>query len=97
MPHTISVHNKSGHSQLFEVHGWINKNITVAANSTFHIDAPDKTSGAIIAVHDGHEGEQAEITKDGFGGNDFIDMSNIVGAGGTYGNCVSLVDVLANI
>lgn len=83
MAHTITVHNKSGHSQLFEVHGWINKNITVPARGTFKFPAPDGSSGAIIAVHDGYEGEQAEITKKGAGGNDFIDMSNIVGAGGT--------------
>jgi hypothetical protein len=69
MVHYINIHNKSGHDQEFEVHGWnSNKNITVKANSTAVIPAPDKTSGAIIALHDGHEGEQAEITKDGFEG-----------------------------
>ncbi|KAF4632194.1 hypothetical protein G7Y89_g5933 [Cudoniella acicularis] len=83
MSRSINIHNKSGHPQEFEVHGWNgNKNITVNAGATSVIAAPDKTSGAIIALHDGHEGEQAEITKDGFGGNDFIDLSNIVGAGG---------------
>lgn len=100
MVHYINIHNMSGHDQEFEVHGWNNnKNITVKANSTAVIPAPDKTSGAIIALHDGHEGEQAEITKDGFEGkfqpfswdhfahtvsigNDFIDISNIVGSGG---------------
>jgi hypothetical protein len=69
MVHYINIHNVSGHDQEFEVHGWNNnKNITVKANSTAVIPAPDKTSGAIIALHEGHEGEQAEITKDGFEG-----------------------------
>lgn len=79
----IIITNKSGHNQNFEVHGWNhNLNITVKPHSTSRIHAVDKSSGAIIAIHDGHEGEQAEITFDGFGGNDFIDISNIVGAGG---------------
>ena len=79
----IFITNKSGHPQVFEVHGWNhNLNITVRARSTSTLSAPDKSSGAIIALHDGHEGEQAEITFNGFGGNDFIDVSNIVGAGG---------------
>lgn len=83
MSHTIFIHNKSDHDQTFEIHGWNNnQNMTVPANATWTIDAPDGSSGAIIALHDGHEGEQAEITKNGFGGNDFIDLSNIVGAGG---------------
>lgn len=83
MSRTIFIHNKSNHPQTFEVHGWNNnKNITVAPHDTARIPAPDRSSGAIIALHGGHEGEQAEITKDGFGGNDFIDLSNIVGAGG---------------
>lgn len=69
MVHYINIHNKSGHDQTFECHGYNdNKNLTVKANSTFVLPAADKTSGAIIALHDGHEGEQAEITKDGFGG-----------------------------
>lgn len=69
MAHKIFVHNKSDHDQTFEVHGWNNnQNIDVKARSTISINAPDGTSGAIIALHDGHEGEQAEITKDGFGG-----------------------------
>ncbi|KAL8637015.1 MAG: hypothetical protein Q9228_005668 [Teloschistes exilis] len=73
----------SKHTQEFEVHGWNNnQNIHVGAGKTWNINAPDGSSGAIIALHDGHEGEQAEITKKGFMGNDFIDMSNIVGAGG---------------
>lgn len=67
--HYINIHNKSGHAQEFEVHGWNNnKNTIVKAQTTAVIAAPDKTSGAIIALHDGHEGEQAEITKDGFEG-----------------------------
>ena len=81
--HYINVHNISNHDQQFEVHGFNdNHNITVKPGATTVIPAPDKTSGAIIALHDGFEGEQAEITKDGFMGNDFIDVSNIVGAGG---------------
>ncbi|MCJ1470152.1 hypothetical protein MMC07_008797 [Pseudocyphellaria aurata] len=79
----IIITNNSGHGQEFEVHGWNhNISITVRPHSTSRIHAADKTSGAIIALHDGHEGEQAEITFNGFGGNDFIDISNIVGAGG---------------
>ncbi|KAI4251747.1 MAG: hypothetical protein L6R42_008253, partial [Xanthoria sp. 1 TBL-2021] len=83
MSRNIFVTNLSGHDQEFEVHGWNNnQNITVGPGQTFTIIAPDGSSGAIIALHDGHEGEQAEITKNGWGGNDFIDLSNIVGAGG---------------
>jgi len=68
--HYINVHNKSNHDQTFEVHGYNNnKNITVKGGATAVIQAADHQSGAIIALHDGHEGEQAEITKDGFGGN----------------------------
>jgi hypothetical protein len=104
--HSINIHNKSGHDQTFEVHGWANnQNITVKAGQTSTIPAPDGSSGAIIALHEGHEGEQVEITKNGYGGmsfrisnieprclaraenkkklgNDFFDVSNIVGAGG---------------
>ncbi|MCJ1397815.1 hypothetical protein MMC11_001011 [Xylographa trunciseda] len=81
--HYINIHNKSGHDQEFEVHGWNdNKNIVVKPNANAALHAEDRSSGAIIALHDGHEGEQAEITKDGYMGNDFIDLSNIVGAGG---------------
>ena len=69
MSHSITIHNKSGHAQEFEIHGWNNnQNMTVEANSTSDIQAPDGSSGAIIALHDGHEGEQAEITKNGFMG-----------------------------
>lgn len=67
--HFINVHNRSDHNQAFEVHGFNNnKNLTVKPGATAVFDAPDKASGAIIALHDGHEGEQAEITKDGFMG-----------------------------
>lgn len=69
MSHTIFVQNLSGHAQEFEVHGWNNnENMVVGAGQTSSINAPDGSSGAIIALHDGHEGEQAEITKNGFGG-----------------------------
>ncbi|KAI4106718.1 MAG: hypothetical protein LQ339_002909 [Xanthoria mediterranea] len=80
----IFITNKSGHPQKFLCHGFNgNKDLVVNAHGKATIQAPDhQNSGAIIAVHDGHEGEQAEITFNGFGGNDFIDMSNIVGAGG---------------
>jgi hypothetical protein len=39
-------------------------------------------SVVVIAVHDGQIGEQCEITKSGWQGNDTIDISNICGAGG---------------
>ena len=69
MMHYINVHNKSDHNQEFEVHGFNNnQNIVVKAGAITVLAAPDHQSGAIIALHDGHEGEQAEITKDGFGG-----------------------------
>ncbi|KAF2108436.1 hypothetical protein BDV96DRAFT_652689 [Lophiotrema nucula] len=83
MSHILFARNMSGHDQLFQVHGWNNnQDINIGPNSEATIEAPDGTSGAIIAVHDGCIGEQAEITKCGFGGNDFIDLSNICGAGG---------------
>ena len=67
--HFINVHNKSNHDQTFEVHGFNNnRNLTVKPGATAVFDAPDGASGAVIALHDGHEGEQAEITKNGFGG-----------------------------
>ncbi|KAL8800786.1 MAG: hypothetical protein Q9223_007194, partial [Gallowayella weberi] len=82
----IFITNKSDHPQTFEVHGWNNnQNITVKPHSTTTLTAPGApatSSGAIIALHGGHEGEQAEMTFNGFQGNDFLDMSNIVGAGG---------------
>lgn len=83
MSHILTINNKAPHKQEFEVHGWNNNhNTVVPAHSSTNIRAPDGSSGAIIALHDGHEGEQAEITKKGFGGNDFFDVSNITGAGG---------------
>ena len=67
--HYIKVHNKSHHEQEFEVHDFNNdKNIVIKPGATTVLPAPDHASGAIIALHQGHEGEQAEITKDGFGG-----------------------------
>ena len=68
--HNIYITNLSDHDQEFEIHGWNNNynNITVNPGVTASLEAEDGTSGAIIALHDGHEGEQAEITKDGFGG-----------------------------
>lgn len=69
MSHNINITNLSGHDQEFEVHGWNNnQNMTVLAGQTSLISAADGSSGAIIALHYGFEGEQAEITKDGFGG-----------------------------
>ena len=79
----IKIDNKSGHDQEFEVHGWnSNKNITVKPHSSYVIHAGDNTSGAIIALHGGHEGEQAEITFDNKNNLDWYDTSVIVGAGG---------------
>ena len=69
MSRKIFITNLSGQDQEFEIHGWNdNRNMTVRAHSTNTLDAKDGSSGAIIALHDGHEGEQAEITKNGFGG-----------------------------
>ena len=85
MTHQINIHNYSDHDQEFECHSgakWIQKNIVVHARNAVSIPVVDGASGAIIALHEGHEGEQVEFTKAGFGGNDFIDLSNIVGAGG---------------
>lgn len=66
MGKTIIVRNQSGQAQKFYVHGWNNnKDLTVSPHSEARIAAPDGSSGAIIAVHDGKEGEQAEITKNG--------------------------------
>jgi hypothetical protein len=81
--HDLIVRNMSGHDQRFQVHGWNNnQDIVVKAHAEHRIKAPDGSSGAVIAIHDGQIGEQAEITKCGYMGNDFIDMSNICGAGG---------------
>lgn len=56
--HTIYVTNMADHDQKFEVHGWNNNNnLTVNPGTTAAIEAEDGTSGAIIALHDGHEGE----------------------------------------
>ncbi|KAL9109979.1 MAG: hypothetical protein Q9227_005502 [Pyrenula ochraceoflavens] len=85
MPHQIHIHNYSSHDQQFEHHGNNGKvfpNLIVHAHGAISIPAADGDSGALIALHDGHEGEQVEYTKAGFGGNDFIDLSNILGAGG---------------
>jgi hypothetical protein len=69
--------------QEFQCHGYNGgKNITVAGKTKAKIEAPDHTSGAIIAVHEGQIGEQAEITKTGFQNNDTVDISNICGGGG---------------
>ncbi len=71
--HYINIHNKSDHDQGFEVHGFNGgKNIVVKPQATTVIPAADGQSGAVIALHDGHEGEQAEITKDGFKGKQFM-------------------------
>ncbi|KAK8124160.1 hypothetical protein PG999_004078 [Apiospora kogelbergensis] len=81
--HYLRIKNRSNHSQTFQCHGYNgDKNLTIAANQQANIAAKDGTSGAIIAVHDGVIGEQCEITKAGWQGNDTIDISNIVGAGG---------------
>ncbi|KAI8964539.1 hypothetical protein F5Y11DRAFT_363835 [Daldinia sp. FL1419] len=83
MPSLI-IKNRSNHEQIFECHGAFNggQRVTVAANGEARLDAPDGASGAIIAVHDGVDCEQCEITKCGWQGNDTIDISNICGAGG---------------
>ena len=71
----IIIHNKSGHDQEVEVHGWNNnQNMTIGGGQKAQIDAPDQASGAIIFLHDGHEGEQAEITK-GSGSSESISFS----------------------
>jgi len=83
MAHVTTIRNTSHHIQEFEVHGWNqNQNINVPAISESRIETPDGTSGAIIALHEGHEGEQVEMTKHGYLGNDTFDVSNIMGAGG---------------
>lgn len=64
----ININNISGHDQLFYIHGWGQNDTTVGAGQMFTFDAPDGTSGAIIAVHEGREGEQVEVTKAGWGG-----------------------------
>jgi len=67
--HYINVHNKSDHDQEFEVHGFNdNQNLVVKPGTTTVFPAAGKVLGAIIVLHDGHEGEQAEITEDGYMG-----------------------------
>lgn len=68
----ININNISGHDQLFYIHGWGQNDTTVGAGQMFTFDAPDGTSGAIIAVHEGREGEQVEVTKAGWGGLYFL-------------------------
>lgn len=81
--HYLRIHNRSNHAQTFQCHGYHgNKDLTINANGQASIEAADGTSGAIIAVHEGIIGEQCEITKAGWQGNDTIDISNICGAGG---------------
>ncbi|KAI1452487.1 hypothetical protein F4805DRAFT_27724 [Annulohypoxylon moriforme] len=81
--HYLKIHNRSNHPQTFQCHGYNgNKDLTINANGQASIEAADGTSGAIIAVHEGIIGEQCEITKHGYMGNDVIDISNICGAGG---------------
>ncbi|KAI4120576.1 MAG: hypothetical protein LQ338_006912 [Usnochroma carphineum] len=83
MSHTIFVQNLSDHDQEFEVHSWNSeRNIVVGAGQIVGIEAHDGTTGAIIALHEGIEGEQAEIQKNASDGNDVIDISYDVGAGG---------------
>jgi hypothetical protein len=81
--HDLIVKNQSNHDQRFQIHGWNNnQDIVVGPKSEYRVKANDGSSGAIIAVHDGQIGEQTELTNSGFRGNDFIDVSNICGAGG---------------
>lgn len=73
--HFINIHNKSDHPQEFQCHGYNGgHNIVVQARSKAVIPAPDKTSGAIIALHEGQIGEQAEITKDGWQGRLYLSL-----------------------
>lgn len=85
----IKILNNSSHHQTFEIHGFPDNpsTITIPGNGgegTVHSPDGKQISGAIIAVHDGHEGEQAEVTFNGFpnGGNQYYDISYIVGGGG---------------
>lgn len=72
----ININNISGHDQLFYIHGWGQNDTTVGAGQMFTFDAPDGTSGAIIAVHEGREGEQVEVTKAGWEGSCFLLLMN---------------------
>jgi len=69
----INIHNISSRDQLFYIHGWGQRSTTVRAGQMFTFNAPDGSpGGAIIAVHNGREGEQVEITKGGWRGKDFM-------------------------
>lgn len=83
---TIHIQNNSSHPQTFEIHGFPNNpaTITIAGHGgTGAVKSPNhqQVSGAIIALHEGHEGEQAEVTFNGFpnGENQYYDISYIVG------------------
>lgn len=83
---TITIQNTSTHPQTFEVHGFPNNpaTITVAGHGgkgTVKTADHQTVSGAIIALHDGHEGEQAEVTFNGDPNkkNQYYDISYIVG------------------
>ena len=80
----IEIYNASSHDQSFEVHGFNNsQNVTVKGHAISIIPCPGPVkSGAVIALHEGHEGEQAEITFNGWGDLEWYDISVIVGAGG---------------
>ncbi|KAK6956652.1 hypothetical protein Daesc_001931 [Daldinia eschscholtzii] len=81
--HYLIIRNRSNHDQTFVCNGYNGGNkLVVRPNEEARIEAPDGTSGAIIAEHDGVVAEQCEITKHGWMGNDTIDISNICGAGG---------------
>lgn len=81
----IQLYNASGRDMTFEVHGFNNnQNVMVRSHTTCVIPYPNdqQHSGAIIALYDGHEGEQTEITFNGWGDMETFDVSVIVGAGG---------------
>jgi hypothetical protein len=81
--HDLIVKNESNHDQRFQIHGWNNnQDIVVGSKSEYRVKVNDGSSGAIIAVHDGQIGEQAELAKSAFRENYFIDVSNICGARG---------------
>ena len=81
----IQLYNASGRDTTFEVHGFNNnQNISVKSHTTYIITyaSNQQHSGAIIALHDGHECEQTEITFNGWSDMETFDVSVIVGAGG---------------
>ncbi|KAI1387876.1 uncharacterized protein F4822DRAFT_444405 [Hypoxylon trugodes] len=81
--HYLKIHNRSNHPQTFQCHGYNgDKDLTIKAGGQASIEAPDGSHGAVLAVHDGAIGEQCEVMKHGYMGNDTIDISNIMGAGG---------------